>query len=205
MKGKKVVKFGFDIDDVIIDSYSVILKYLENECNIKLNPPVYGGESSASKFNIHLPIAELKRLINKALLKNNDMLPISGSLEFLSKYYQYSNYLCFITSRPKILIEATNQLLFYYLGNDVNFKIFFPMAMNKTKSSIVESEEIDVFIDDMVKYCMDVSNKGIQSLLFSQPWNEYFYDPLCCHNIKRVNDWVDINNFFDRTIGVFYD
>ena len=63
------------------------------------------------------------------------------------------------------------------------------IAGDKRKSDYVELIGFELFIDDSIKNCTKVSEKGVESLLFDTIYNKE------CLDFKRFNNWLDIYNY----------
>lgn len=62
------------------------------------------------------------------------------------------------------------------------------------KVSICKEKNIDLFIDDSINNCTNISNIGIDVLLFDSKINKH------CNDFRRVNNWEDVYNYINKGI-----
>jgi hypothetical protein len=192
--------FGFDLDDVIFTTFSNILNILESEFDIKDFVPTGFGVMEGM-----LPAEDYRYVINKAIIENVEFLrPVEGALQFLKYYHELTGYdLIFITSREPCMAEATVYLLEKWIPH-LPHEVFFSKIEQRTKGEIAEELAIQVFIEDRVKYCRHVAQKGILAIMPARSWNAKILNSDDRKGILRVGGWDDIRTIFDALIH-FYD
>ena len=184
--------FAFDIDDVVFDSYSVIYGFLKSELGIDhANPSTFSIEKECG-----LTASTVSWVVDNALSDNDKIRPITGAIEFVKLYHLITkNPLIFITSRPSSLRQHTYDLLDTYIKG-TPYKVYFPNARGITKGDIAKENEIEVFVDDRIKYCLQISQQGILAIMMSKSWNFSFNNEMCSHRIVRVKNWDDVHLIF---------
>ena len=70
--------------------------------------------------------------------------------------------------------------------NNICFDELIVNAQNK--ADIASDKNIDYFIDDSIKNCEEVSQRGIKSYLFSAEINKHYNSD----SIKKVYSWKEI-------------
>lgn len=185
--------FGFDIDDVVFDSYAVISDLLEKEFGIiRTCPPLsYNLEKECA-----LTSSQTRWLVDTALTFNDKIKPISGALDFINKYHIVTKRpIIFMTSRPTILKQHTHDLISGWL-KAIPYEVHFPNAEGRTKGDAAKEKNIEVFVDDRIKYCLQISKSGLLALMMSRSWNHSFVDESCSHRIVQVKNWNDVSLIF---------
>lgn len=191
--------FGFDIDDVCFHSFYVIAKTIKEW---------YGKEISEPKnFNLEeecpdLDPTDVYKAVDHSLINRFDeMEPVHGALLFIKRYQRITKQkIVFVTSRNPSRLDgiesATHKLIQKWLPN-TDYEVYFPKGEGKTKGVTCSELGIEVFIDDRVKYCVDVSNNGCLALMMTRKWNKKFDDLDGMHKIVRVGNWNDVNIIFE--------
>lgn len=190
---------GFDIDDVCFHSFHVIAETIME----------WYGKELAAPTNFSIPTQfpdmnpdDIYDAIDYALVEKYDkMEPVHGAIAFLRKYQEYTgNTIMFVTSRNPArkpeLKEATEKLLEKWLS-DIDYKIYFPKSEGRSKADLCDDFCFDLFIEDRIKYCLEISDRGRLSLLMTRPWNKRFIDSECIHRIVRVGNYYDVNLIFE--------
>ncbi len=119
--------------------------------------------------------------------------PIPNSAETLRNLKRNGFEMEIVTARPPEIINSTLEWVkLHYRGifSNVHFARNPKLATNgKTKGEICLDIGADYMIEDGPEYALDVASKGINVLLYDNPWNRNntFLD-----NVKRVSSWKDI-------------
>lgn len=191
--------FGFDIDDVCFHSFHVIADTIMKWYGKEINEP---KNFKLTEECPDIDPSDVYKAIDYSLIERFDyMEPVHGSLLFIKRYYAITKQkIVFITSRNPSRLDriesATHQLITKWFPN-IEYEVYFPKGEGKTKGVVCSELGIDVFIDDRVKYCVDVSNNGCLALMMTRKWNKKFDDPEGKHKIVRVGNWNDVNIIFE--------
>lgn len=186
------MKFAFDIDDVIFRSYDLIAEFLEKEYGIPYTEPETFDLLGKLKFNS----TEIRYIIDKSLSQIDKFIPIEGSIDFLKTYHCVTgDSINLITSRHESLVQSTYDLFDKWLG-DTPYTVKFPITEGKTKADSAIEMGVDVFVEDRVKYSIQVSDAGALVLMMRRSWNSRFVDPLCSHRIIQIDNWKDVDLIF---------
>lgn len=176
------LKIAVDVDGVLADQVSLILKKLNSKYNLNLT------KDDIKQWDQKIDDTNIKIEIENALFDREYVLSlpvIQGSKEGMR--YLYENYhVTVATARPKETEDATIEWV------SSHFKYHeFCNTKGRRKDCVLS----DVLIDDYIPNIEDFAkNKGV-GLLFSQPWNEErtTLESLiregkvkCCDNWKEV-------------------
>lgn len=177
------MRIGIDMDDTITDSYSVIIPKMEE----------YYGLSKNKLYEKRYDYEILDNLPNyKEFLNQNkfDMLlsnvPIRyRAKEVINSLYDQGCEIYIVTARNYVEYKdpylATKKCL---EKNGIKYtKILVDC---KDKGKICREYDIDFFIDDAIKNCIDVNNTNIKSIQIKT-----IFRPTDC-KISLINNWEDI-------------
>ncbi len=123
-------------------------------------------------------------------------------LRHLAKRYE----LKIVTSRRKVLEKITHDWLDkHYKGvfdkGSVHFAGIWDgkvdhSSIHKTKADVVQALGIDYLIDDQLKHCQAVADRGKQAVLFGDyTWNQASQLP---SGVVRCKNWQAVRKFFDE-------
>lgn len=110
-----------------------------------------------------------------------------GAVDIINKLYDEGNEIYFITYRKDKYITDPYLLSKNWLDKQ-GFKYHKLIANSGDKGIVCYNNKIDLFIDDSVIHCADVSAYNIKSLLFTTMYNKDN------NEFKRVNNWKEIYN-----------
>jgi len=182
------LKIAVDVDGVLADQVSPILKRLNSRYGLKLT------KDDITQWDYKIADTNIKIEIENALLERDYVLSlpiIQGSKEGMKYLYQ-NHHVTVATARPKETDDATREWV------SSHFKYHdFCNTIGKSKDCV----HSDVLIDDYIPNIEEFTkNKGV-GLLFSQPWNRERKrldnliresKVLCCANWKDVISTVKI-------------
>ncbi len=177
---------AFDIDQVIVDSTSVMKNYIKD---------IYGTTfgNFEDQFEIKIPGLDkhqVSDILRDSILENSlDSKPLEDSIEYLNKFYEYYNYkpLVFITARDNRLESITHEWLDKYLN--VPYFVYF----DSDKIKILKKLNIKYFVDDKYETIINCASCLKKSFLYNQSWNvgkKLIYD-----NIIRINSLKEVYNY----------
>jgi len=183
------MRIGLDIDDTICDTHQVLIKY-------------------ANKYSKEVLHKELSRYNS-----NNFMEVLDCSLEEMIKYYDtyYTTALKEITPKYEAkevleeLIKEGHEIIFITIRNDkeckgsakgitedwlAKYEIPYTELYTEIfdKKQCCQENNIDVFVDDSEKNCIQVSELGIKTYLANAIFNLDFED----ERIERVDNLLEL-------------
>jgi len=178
---------GSDLDGVVIDIWTVLEEIFENEYGVSIS------YECISSYKIEdctrLDKEQVDRAIDKAL-RRTDLPLYKDAVHYIQEWIKEKGQIIFITSRKKTYNNETflNLAKYFKLGD---FNLFF--ANGLSKSYYVNSMKIDFFLEDRVKYAIQIAEEcpDCAVLLMDRPWNwewdESYYD-----NVTRVYNWEEV-------------
>lgn len=189
------MRFGFDLDEVVVDLTSEIAVFLSSMYGI--NWPIecfaeYGIDkckfNEDPEYNSEI-IKSVTDTINDPLIQL-EAKPIENAVEVLHKFKRMGHKLYYITHRPK-----QNQPLTYkwLRRNDIPFDELVMVDQSKQKGVWGMRYRLDMYVDDLQDNLKSMWNfkkrwrKGL--LLFDRPWNSTYIDS---SKFIRVMDWNGI-------------
>jgi len=179
MKSEKM-RLGIDIDDVLLGLMTELTKFYNEKHGTDFTRDSYlvYNLSSTFKSTSEEAIYEVKCFYESPYF--DKMIPLKGAVESISKLQEKYDIIV-ITSRPEYMKEKTIFSINKYfpgLLNEDNSNLFLPSDwhdpnFSKSKADVCLENNIDIMIDDRLKYVVECANKGITSILFDAPWNKF--------------------------------
>lgn len=186
-------KIAIDIDGVLADLAMPLMDF----CNVRYGTKIEVKDLHSFDFK---EIFEITKEEERSFLLDffktdyfQNIQPIKDSqngINALSK----NNSLNIITARPKYVENETRLWLERFYEN-VFSKIHFAENIYASgrpttlKSDFCLNNDYSVMIEDDSRYANDCSEKGIETILITRPWNKNQFIHL---NVKRVEDWESI-------------
>ena len=185
------MKYGFDLDDTLADTASVINKYA-----IKFNKEYLNGNGDLQDINNSKSyyyfaeglnwnkdnIAKFFEIYYLDILKEVQIKPFVK--ETINKLKKEKNEVYIITARRKREGEIVEKITNEWLKN--NGILYDDLFINiKEKSKIVNQLKIDIFIDDSYENCIDVkTNTDAKVYMLSTKYNTGILDK----QLERINN-----------------
>ena len=185
------MKYGFDFDDTLADTASVINKYA-----IKFNKEYLNGNGDLQDINNSKSyyyfaeglnwnkenIAKFFEIYYLDILKEVQIKPFVK--ETINKLKKEKNEVYIITARRKREGEIVEKITNEWLKD--NGILYDELFINiKEKSKIVNQLKIDIFIDDSYENCIDVkTNTDAKVYMLSTKYNTGILDK----QLERINN-----------------
>lgn len=184
------MKIAIDIDDTIADTNELLSVYadkydklykegkgiIDKDC-YKFNGMYDWTEEDRNHFLETYMVEVFKNIEVKDNVK-----------DVISKLRQDGHEIIFITTRDGDFIDDCYTLTKEWLDKkEIEYDMI--IAGDKRKSDYVELVGFELFIDDSIKNCTKVSEKGVESLLFDTIYNRD------CNDFKRVTNWLEIYDY----------
>jgi len=190
------MRIGIDIDDTITKSWEFLIPYFSELYNIpqeqlKKSLPYYRSvENIVSKEEYFQNIRELS---NKLMM---DVPLKPDALEYLNKLHENGHELIYITARG---IEYDNP---YRITKNYLKKMHVPydkiIASAHDKATKCKEERIDLFIDDSVYHCEEVSKAGFKTLLFENSYN------VENKKLQKISSWKEVYEYVEEVTNEKY-
>ena len=165
------MRIAIDFDDTIVKTSDKVKEYL-------------------NKYNISQFISiEEKLKFYKSHIDDitNELELYDDVVEILNKL-SVNNELYLITARSNYYSNNVKDLTIKYIKDKkLPFKEIYFECFEIDKAIKCEELKIDLFIDDYSINCLEVSKKGINTLLFKKEYE----------NLKTVNSWQEILEYVE--------
>lgn len=178
------MKIGIDIDDVITDTSLAMKKYIDKYDD---NGDIRNHMEEVMRGE--MPTEQIKKFFKNNIINIMKEAKIKeGASEVIQQLLNEGNEVFIITTRGEIKFKGSEQVtLQYFTTNNINYtKILFNSF---EKAKVCKDNNIDVMIDDSIKYCVEIEKEHIQSILFTSVINKQSNTTL-----KRVNNWRELKN-----------
>ena len=159
------MRIGVDIDDTITNSWEYFIPYYAKLFNIdeKLlskSMPYYKA------IEDYISLDDYYKIVFPIHEKYTSVLPLKENVkDVIDKLYALGHTIYFITAR----------------GSYTNIK---------DKADICQKEKIDLYIDDSVKHCTSVKEKGIEVLMFDTYYNKEFKEFTHVHSWNEIYEYI---------------
>lgn len=173
------MRIGIDIDETICDTFGFVLPYICKYFNLDyetVKKQDYSYEYFEKKYDYYSFAKKYyKVLVPLVPLKN-------GVVKYLNKIKNRGHEIIFITARSEKGYDNPYQLTYDYLvKNNVPFDTLITNAY--PKNVVCVDEKIDIFVDDSIRNCEDVSKAGINTYLFHHNHNKK------CKSFRRIKNF----------------
>ncbi len=190
------MKIGIDIDDTIADTCEVAFAYAQRYTIQELGR---SGKIQEVTAKHHTYIDAMhnwsdeedtnfwNRYYGKIITQ---IKPFTLAVETIKQLRQDGNQIILITARwPEENCDVKQITLDWLAQNQIEYDEIVLNA--KDKAQVALDKNIDLFIDDSFKNCMEVAQTGIKTYIMQMRTNK----GLDAENITRVYSWPDI---YDR-------
>lgn len=181
------MKIGIDIDDTITNTWESLIPIYAQKFNIPLEkmktlPPYYNGVKDLISLEEYFELmSELEYAMKQVPLKENVK-------EILTKLKEEGNTIVFITARGKSYSDP------YHMTKEYLDKFSIPydkIIVNAwEKGNICKEEKIDLFIDDSIRNCKDVSLNGINVLMMEASYNKNNQEFIHMKNWNQIYEYI---------------
>jgi len=182
-----MIRLGWDIDDVVLDTSTEIIKEVEKRANIEID---------INKIIVHsiekcYPVD--KKLVEEcviSVLERSYIPPVTMASEFINCLLD--NCISFLTRRPANLFEITLDQL-YNIGIRKDFDLYLVENNNNeipAKAEVINNKDIKVFVEDRSDTILDIlANTNCNIITMDKPWNR---DIQSGDRVLRVKDWLEL-------------
>lgn len=184
------MRIGIDIDDVITDTSSKLIEFINT----------YDKNNQMKDYLVEILRGEVPTLEIQEVIYNNS-LEIFGKVDVkpnvskvINGFIDNGHEVFIITSRGNLRYSNSEKFTIEFLKkHNINYtKILFNCF---DKAEICKQNDIDVMIDDSVKYCEEIQEKNIKSFVFTSIVNKDINT-----NVPRVNNWLELNESIKNII-----
>ncbi len=135
---------------------------------------------------------EIIRVIINRILEGEfepELKPIDGAVEVLSDIGE-AHRLLFVTARPQLpTVKGWVHSKLPLKPSDIEV---VATGTFEGKADVLSARGIRYFVEDCLEVCHMLSERGINPILFSQPWNRS-----SDHPFREVSSWAEIRALVD--------
>ena len=190
-----------DLDEVLAETMDQILE----DNNYKLWWKSISREDIRDYYiynnkHIWIELEEAIKIFHWVYVKdiNFDIKVVSGEKEKLIEFKDKWHNLKIITGRPECIEYYTINWVekhFPWFFQSIHFANHFTYSskqrIKKPKSEICRELWIEVMVEDLFEYALELAENWIYTYLLEKPWNKHISQQ---HpNIKKVKHWSEIN------------
>lgn len=176
---------GFDFDGVVADTAEAFIRLCCDEygyCSFKLEDITDFDVERCLDLDLKIVEAVFKKILLNSV--EVGLKPMPGAIKVL-KELTCEGSVTLITARPDP--DPVEEWLCSVMPSSIYEKIVVvAMGAHDDKPRYVREHGLECFVDDRAETCHQLSDAGIQPIVFSQPWN------LGRHSFSTVNCWQDI-------------
>ena len=184
--------FGIDIDDVIFRTSDELKKAFEDcddEDILKHKLEIIRGDIVNPKVGMFLKEHAIPSIITAQ--------PMPNVATIFDKLREQSNKIILITARGNIRFPGSEEITFRRLKeHGINYDGIVFNCNDKVK--VCKDNNIDLFIDDSPKHCLEVSeNLGIPVIGFESEINK---EEMQRNKIRCVSSWDEFDNILNDVL-----
>ncbi|MFJ7733859.1 hypothetical protein ACIQXF_18530 [Lysinibacillus sp. NPDC097231] len=180
------MKFGFDIDDTLIDLRAHAFSLYNKKLDKNISQEVF---QTLERVEIHEPFglsdAEGSAMWNSSLeeIYFTNCPSFEGALEMLQTLVQQGHEIYYITSRPKQYCQQT-KVWMEAQGFPITEGHFFCGMRDAEKVAIIKELTLDVYVDDKPAVLETLHDITTKVILKNQSYNQHV-------ELPRLNHWHD--------------
>lgn len=185
------MNIGIDIDDTIANTYDVLFNYAQNYTINDINKEIKDINRNSNTHMYCKDFHEWNEIEEKKFFDKyyQEMLisvkPKMFAVENIKKLQENGNNIYLITARFLADNFAVENLTTEWLKKyNIPYNELILNAQNKV--NIAKDKNIDVFIDDSIKNCIEMAQSGIKTYMMDSMVNRDFE---ISYNIERVYSW----------------
>lgn len=183
------MRFGFDIDDTLINLREYAFHYYQEQLDQKVDIEIF---HALNRVEIHeafgLNSEEGKTMWNRSLefLYFTDCPLYPGALELLKQLDSAGHELFYITSRPPEHTENTFKWLVKQ-GFPIQQEHFFCGMKDSEKAGIIKDLQLDYYFDDKPAVLDTLAGDSVKAIVKDQSYNRHL-------DLPRVTNWDQLAN-----------
>ena len=165
------MNIGIDIDDTISytfeETYPAAKKFVENDLGRKV---VNEDFSTTVDYNYIENVLQINQEEMEEFWRKNLVSLIENSVEVINKLKEEGHNIIIITARwNEDYCDSEKHTKEWLKKYNISYDKLYTGA--ETKKQIAIDEKLDLFIDDSIRNCEDVSSANIESYLFASKIN----------------------------------
>ncbi|TDL62985.1 hypothetical protein E2R56_27710 [Rhodococcus qingshengii] len=182
------MKFGFDIDDTLINLREHAFTIYNKRLNKNVPSEVF---HDLKRVEIHEPFGltdeEGSEMWKTSLeeIYYTDCPPFPNAVEILQELAKKGHEIYYITARPKEHGERTKKWM-KEQGFPVRDDRFYYGMQDHEKVEIIKELKLDYYFDDKAEVLDTLSHDSLKVFVRDQSYNRHLHYP-------RILDWTDLN------------
>lgn len=189
------MKFGFDIDDTLINLREYAFHYYQKQLDQPVDIAVFHG---LNRVEIHeafgLSNEDGKSMWDRSLdfLYFTDCPLYSGALKLLKQLQSDGHEIYYITSRP---LEHTENTFNWMVekGFPIVRENFFCGMKDSEKVEIIKSLQLDYYFDDKPAVLNTLTGESVNVIVKDQSYNRHL-------DLPRVENWDELGDLMNSEI-----
>ncbi len=187
------MKFGFDIDDTLINLREHAFELYNTKLNRKVEVELFHALDKVEIHELFDMTAEQgtdmwNRSLEEIYFTSCPAYP--GAVEALQRLEREGHEIYYITARPDVHGKRTIEWMIEN-GFPVNKDRFYYGMRDEDKVNIIKDLNLDYYFDDKPAVLETLRNRPLKLFAKSQSYNRHL-------DIPRINDWSDL---YDLHIG----
>lgn len=182
------MRIGIDIDDTINDTWDYLIPicsklYKISKTDLQKSIPYY----QALKEKISLD--EYYDFMQKYHNENSLRVPIKkDATRVINDLHNQGHQIIFISDRVKGYTNPYEITKKYLDKHHIHYDKI--IVDSTDKDEVCQKEKIDLFIDNSIKHCTNVKNKGIEVLMYNAPYNEKEKEFIHVKSWKEIEEYI---------------
>lgn len=179
------LNIGIDIDDTVTDTFEYLMPLVAEYFNLDLN---YLEENNISYTSLPEDIKDREVEFGKVYYDEAILnVPIKQNVsKYINMIKELGHNIIFITARSdRTNTDPVGDSKKYFDKYNI---LYDDVICTLDKVKVCKENNIDLFIDDSINNCTNISCAGIDVLLFESKINKH------CDLFRRVSNWEEIYN-----------
>ncbi len=177
---------GFDIDCVVADTMEAFIRLADQNHGLTVTPEQITRFDVEKCLDIDPDIIDEIFTVLLVAPEESGLRPMKHAVEVLTELADYSS-LNFITARPDP--QPITSWLHAVLGPEVCEKVrLAATGEHDGKAEYINGMGLRYFVDDRARTCIQLAERGINPIVFQQPWNKGR------HELPTVRSWLDVRS-----------
>lgn len=185
------LNIAIDLDDTLYNVWNEDIIPLYNE---RYNANISFADIKTHNFNWD---ENIRNIFFEKYYASKDTHPyFENAFEILMSWKQAGHTLYVITSRPQADKEFTLKRIEKDFWNNFFERVLFTSEYDwDNKADIAKKYSIDITIEDAPHHIEAYKKAGIQSIIFTQPWNN---DIEIGETVFRANNWHEVDTIIKK-------
>lgn len=178
--------FGFDLDGVVIDSYTYFIQGINKAFNQTFCPKTNPMPYTPSDHGYSITHAEFIQVFD-TMVNAEVFPPMEGAIAGLKAYYEKTNRLVFITHRNgKLVVDKTRK----FLSENLELPYELYACYKCEKVDLAKDLGLTGFVDDHPEIIAKFIEANMTAYLFDAPWHSFGFET---EGMNLITSWEDLS------------